>query len=170
MISNTLFASSNYMNQGQFQLALENFFGSVTVGVGAKSNSCLLCHSTASGGPGNINNSFGQDFQDAAFRTVGGPGNQLSTTGPNSLVTVLGDNLLRNTDSDGDGDTNEEEFLADTDPADNITGGSGGSSGGGGGCGRIGPAPKNKTGFPPVLLAILPIFVLLILGRKKRIT
>ena len=59
--------SSNYISNGVVETAIQNALNDLNAGVGPKATSCLLCHSSASGGPGRINQSFGQDFQLTAI-------------------------------------------------------------------------------------------------------
>ncbi len=155
--------SNQYIDQGTLQTALENNFG-IGAGVGAKRDSCLLCHNTSAGGLGNINTSFGIDFEDAGI-AVEGRGNGLSLS---QLENVLNNVTLRSADSDGDGVSNEDEFIADTDPADDIGGGGVGTPGEMGGCGMIGPPKSGGMGFPPTaFLIVLPLLALLVLRKKK---
>ncbi len=163
VLSHTAMGSSSYIDQGTLRRALENNFG-IGSGFGAKNNSCLLCHNTSAGGLGNINTSFGIDFEDAAI-AVEGRGNGLSLS---QLENVLNDATLRSADSDGDDESNEDEFIADTDPADDIGGGGVGTPGDTGGCGMIAPPKSGGTGFPPaVFLIFLPLLVLLGLRKKQ---
>lgn len=157
------YGSAVYMNSGRVQLAIEAIHGTSNTGVGAKNNSCLLCHASSAGGPANLNASFGTEFSAAAvnlgFANRGGGG--LPATGPNSLQTIFS-SAFANLDSDGDGDSNATEFAANTDPADDVSEASGGGGGDSGGCGMIAP-PNGKSNFPPasMLLVLLPLAVLL---------
>ena len=129
-------------------------------GVGAKSNSCLLCHATASGGPENINASFGNDFRTVARDLLyAADGASLPATGSPSLAEIFSNGTFQGLDSDDDGNSNGAEFQDNTDPAGDITGDSGGSSSGG--CGMIsggGPPPGGGPWF-----MLLPFMLLIFL-------
>lgn len=163
--SSASFASREYIDSNLIRTALESIpaYGSAP-GVGAKSTSCLLCHNTAVGGPGNVNGSFGNDFRQAAI-DLGLPnsGAQLPATGSQSLATIFADSSFASSDSDGDGVSNGEEFSDNTDPADSV--GSGSSGGGGGGCGSI-----NKPGGPFNwwFLLFLPFLVIAALRQARQ--
>ncbi len=166
-LSTTSLASDSYISQGQFQQALESYYSDTTVGTGAKSNSCLLCHSSSLGGPGNINGSFGADFLDAAMDVVGFGGG-LPTFGPNSLESVIADATFRAADSDGDGFSNDVEFQDNTDPADNVNSNTTGGGSDSGGCGMITPTKKPNGRTPPgALLLLLPLGLAFHLRQKK---
>lgn len=165
-------ASQVYVTQDRAIDAIQNIYGA-TGGFGAKTNSCLLCHASTSGGPGNLNSSFGRDFQDRA-RALGYPdegGGQLPVSGSQSLEALFSDNLLLTTDSDGDGFDNDEEFSLNRDPADDIANSSGDGGGGGGGCGLIGPI-SNKKDFPPPssgLLLLIPLILAIYMRSRSLI-
>lgn len=165
-LSLTAQASTDYIDNNLVVDALEAVHG-IGSGVGGKSDSCLLCHSTASGGPGNINASFGTDFHDTAV-SIGGlnDGDDLNQS---QLETIFSNATFLALDSDGDGQDNQTEFENNTDPASDV--GTGGSSGGssGGGCGMIAPTQNDKTGFPPALLAILPLMALFFFRKKTNL-
>jgi hypothetical protein len=155
-------ASDAYITGQSFQFALEDYYSSATVGVGEKANSCLLCHSSASGGFGNLN-PFGVDFNDAAIDQFG-QGNQLVQA---QLELVIGDAMFRAADSDGDGDSNEEEFLANTDPADTTPLGGAAPGGDAGGCGMIAPHSRGPSPPPAALLILLPLALLAVLRWRR---
>lgn len=160
------FGTANYIESdggfGRVRQALESVYGT-GAGVGIKNNSCLLCHSRSSGGPGNINPYFGRDFRNASLRLGFGQGSQLPPTGVMSLADIFEDAQFAALDSDGDGRDNETEFLANTDPADNVQSGETGGSGGGG-CGLITTPPTSGGGL---FLIVLPVLLLLILRSKR---
>lgn len=162
------YGSQFYISESRVQEALESIpeLG-FNPGVGEKNNSCLLCHATASGGPENINSSFGSDFRSAA-ETLGYSlsGAHLPVTGSPSLVEIFSQASFLSLDSDGDGISNEDEFNRNSDPADDITGS---TSGGGssGGCGMI-SGGNSPPGSGPWLM-LLP-FILLLIPRQTRVS
>ena len=159
----TSLSSPEYMQQSMVQLALESLYPG-SPGVGTKNGSCLLCHSTASGGPGNINSSFGFDFRNTA-QTLGyvKNGASLVAIGSPSLAEIFSEPDFANFDSDGDGKSNSEEFAANTDPADNINSTTGS---GGGSCGTI---KIHNTGFSTgmTLLFLLPLLAVFVFRKKQ---
>ena len=162
-LSPTSIASEPYINSNRVVLALEAIYG---IGAGVGGKDCRLCHTSSAGGPGNINNSFGRDFRNTAFDILGVAGNGLPATGTgNTLETIFRDTDLQDLDSDGDTVSNGDEFQANTDPADNVSGST--SGGGGGGCGII--KPPQGGSWPPTGLAILllPFLLLFSLRHKK---
>ena len=160
VFSLTLQASPSYITAGLVELAIQNVLNDNTAGIGAKSNSCLLCHASTAGGPGNINQFFGRDYQLTAIDNGFNPGSNLTLV---QLEVVFADTEFLDRDSDADGESNRAEFLADEDPADNVTNGSTGGDSGGGGCGTI--TTKGGTPGPGPFLLILP-FLFLLLPRR----
>ncbi len=165
LISNMAWASSSYLNSsgtGSVQQAILNEYGA---DAGANTTSCLLCHSVESGGLGTINQRFGLDFDNA------GGTSGLSVS---NLQVVL--RSFENTDSDGDGFSNKQEFEDKSNPnnaQDNANtpqpeqgpSNSGGSDGGGGGgCGAIitnSSGPNTPNSGLLVLLFLIPMMFLI---------
>lgn len=161
-------ASRFYMTESptRVQQALEAEFG-IGSGVGSRDGSCLLCHATSSGGPGNIPTvGFGRDFVDAANRLgISGNGSNLSATGSNSLQSIFAETTFQNQDADQDGLTNAEEYVLNSDPNDTAT--DSGGSGGGGGCGFIKLPNNNSTGGTSSLLMLIPLLLIFRFAKRS---
>lgn len=148
----------------QIQLAVQGAFGN-TAGVGGKEGSCLLCHASSSGGPGNINIGFGWDFVIAA-RAVGASANGGGQQVLPMLERIFEQPEFAAKDSDNDGLTNEEEMSLNQDPASDVVDGAdpmGATSGSSSTCGRI-----STTGQPSWALFLLLLFPFLIAFHLKR--
>jgi hypothetical protein len=162
------FASPTYVGAGgnRVQLALEALYG-ISAGVGRKANSCVLCHTSEAGGPGQINVGFGDDFQQAASRAINMTGgNNLPANGPLSLETIFSDLTLRGLDSDGDGLSNEDEFISNTDPADDM-GAPTIANDGGGGCGTLRSVDGPSGPKAPLVILLMALPALLLLGMRR---
>lgn len=151
------YGSGQYITTGLVETAIRNAIGDQNAGVGGKATSCLLCHNSTGGGPGNINQSFGFDFQLTARDLGFGAGSNLSVA---QLENIFQDTDFQNEDSDNDDDSNIEEWRADSDPASDVNGSTSGSGGDSGGCGMITAGGKPPKGPGPYLL-LLPLFALL---------
>ncbi len=176
VLPQTSMASQIYMNNAlggpsNVKYALESAY-SIGSGVGAKEGRCILCHFTESGGAGQINNGYGQDFVDAAIRlgvSARGGGSQSQQT----LSQIFLETQFANQDSDFDGFTNAEEYVINTDPASDIVDISTSPGRGGGGCGSI-ITPNNfkPTGSRRLFLLFL-LFIPLSLSlwlRARRLS
>lgn len=169
------FASSNYIDTTSGSVrnvlqAIQDQYGS-DAGVGDKNDSCLLCHDSASGGPGNINAGFGTDFVLASQEIGLGSGSGLSSS---QLRVIFADSDFANLDSDNDGIVNADEFTQNLDPADNISESGGVSTGNlgsnsGSGCGTIAmPTDDTPTGPPFLLTLIFLLPLVLVFAANKR--
>ena len=136
---------------------------------GVATTSCTLCHNTASGGPENVNSTFGNDFAERSVRGMGG----------GLTITELQETFvaMQALDSDGDGVDNETEFTQcsnphdpdDLTPSDNCV--IPVNTDDGGGCGLIDPSQNSGGGgLNPLifLMLALPMALLLTLKQGKK--
>ena len=85
-----------------------------------------------------------------------------------NLKAVLAEANFRQMDSDGDEVSNQDEYVANTDPS-LAPGSSTGGSGASGSCGMVAPIDRNK--FPPsglLLMLLLPFLAIFGIKNPKR--
>ena len=163
------YGSSIYANgEIRVQQALDNFYGSVNDWVNPQS--CTLCHTSPSGGPGQINAGFG-----ALYQSVGGSGGALSIA---QLETIFSNTTLTSEDSDGDSFTNLQEFMAGSNPVDELdtpevmnpnTGNNTSTGGGsGGGCGLVDDSGQSSFVESSAVFGMFFLPLLFTFGFRRR--
>lgn len=163
------YSSRVYIESDVVEQALNNAYPSGSPHDWVSAQRCTLCHDNPNGGPGRINGDFGTHY-----RLAGGTGNGVNVTTMQNFLTRA---ALTDEDSDGDGFTNLQEFMAgtnpvnDTDRPDNPTvtppGGNNDSSGSGG-CGLVDDSGQSSFVESSAVFGLFFLPLLFTFGFRSR--